>query len=111
MTFNNMKKKLTEQYVNRYKDVFTFTYDKKNNLILWEGDFKYCRYSWENDRSPDDNYYCMVDPSGGPYISSGMQSNFIIKEVTGFYVDYLSIKKGGGDDIKAVNIHLKPLKK
>lgn len=106
-----MKQKLTEQYVNRYKDVFTFTYDKKNNLILWEGDFKYCRYGWENDRSHEDNYYCMVDPSGGPYISAGMQSNLIMKGVKGFYVDYLSMNSGEGDKVPSVNIHLKPLEK
>lgn len=106
-----MRKKLTEQYVNRYRDVFTFTYDKKNNLILWEGDFKYCRYGWDNGVDPKDNILNMVDPSGGPYISSGMQSNLIMKKVKGFYVDYLSFKEGGGDDIAVVNIHLKPIEK
>ena len=106
-----MKKKLTEQYVNRYRDVFTFTYDKKNNLILWEGDFKYCRYSWENHLNPEDNQYCMVDPSGGPYISAGMQSNLIMEDLKGFYVDYLSANDDVDGELKSFNIHLKPLDK
>lgn len=104
-------KKLTEQYVNRYRDVFTFTYDKKNNLILWEGDFEYCRYGCENGTDLNENILNMVDPSGGPYISSGMQSNLIMKGVKGFYVDYLSANEGGNKVTKSFNIHLKPIEK
>jgi hypothetical protein len=35
-------------YKNRYGDVFTFTKDD-NGDILWEGDFKYCRFGMPND--------------------------------------------------------------
>jgi hypothetical protein len=36
------------QYKNRYGDVFTFTKDK-NNDVLWEGNFEWCRYGMPND--------------------------------------------------------------
>ena len=36
------------QYKNRYGDVFTFTEDDRQD-ILWEGDFKYCRFGMPND--------------------------------------------------------------
>lgn len=105
-----MKKKLTEQYTNRYRDVFTFTYDPETDKILWEGNFEYSRYGWENDVSHEDNRYSMVDPSGGPYISSGMESKFIIPNLKGRYVDYMSLNTNDKNEILSVNIHLKTLK-
>jgi len=35
-------------FTNRYKDVYTFTLDLEGN-ILWEGNFKYCRFGRPND--------------------------------------------------------------
>jgi hypothetical protein len=35
-------------YKNRYGDEYTFTRDE-NHDILWEGDFKYCRFGMPND--------------------------------------------------------------
>ena len=35
-------------YKNRYGDEYTFTRDE-NHDILWEGDFKYCRFGIPND--------------------------------------------------------------
>ena len=104
-----------KQYKNRYGDVYTFTRDE-NHDILWEGEFKYCRFSFPNDYTRAYAEYCadekptlcleefqklvhdyddvkkehvlgdkyvrmvdsltneisMIDPSGGPYISTGM---------------------------------------
>lgn len=97
--------KIMEQYENRYGDLFTFTYDPKTETILWEGNFKYCRYGWEPNTNFEDNRYNMVDPSGGPYISSGTQSDLIVSAVKGLYVDYMSIAG------PSVNIHLKQLPK
>jgi hypothetical protein len=36
------------KYKNRYNDIFSFTEDE-NHDILWEGDFKYCRFGMPND--------------------------------------------------------------
>ena len=38
------------EYKNRYGDVYTFTKQEDGN-VLWEGDFKWCRYGWPNDYS------------------------------------------------------------
>ncbi len=38
----------TKKYKNRYGDVYTFTKDE-NHDILWEGEFKYCRFGVPND--------------------------------------------------------------
>ena len=106
-----MKNKSKAYYTNRYKDIFTFTYDKKRNTILWEGSFQYVRYGWEDGVSPKDNKFNMVDPSGGPYISAGMQSNLIMEDLKGFYVDYLSANDDVDGELRSFNIHLKPLDK
>jgi hypothetical protein len=55
------------EYVNRYGDKFTFEKNENGN-IQWSGDFKYTRYGFEDN--PKD--VTMVDPSGGPYITLGM---------------------------------------
>ena len=35
------------EYKNRYGDIFTFT-KQENGDILWEGEFKHCRFGWPN---------------------------------------------------------------
>lgn len=105
--------KHTEEYRNRYGDVFVFTYQPEENIIFWQvknGTFDYCRYGWENDVDPNDNRYNMVDPSGGPYVSSGMDAKFVIGSMKdlGLYVDYMSLNGRDLDKILSVNIHLKP---
>jgi len=117
------------KYTNRYKDVFTFTLLENGN-ILWEGEFKYCRFAWPNvykdayekycaDTDTDERMtmgefkkavheynnetfeytplakqygplvysdtksICMVDPSGGPYISADMDMKYISEEFKG----------------------------
>jgi hypothetical protein len=41
---------------NRYNDEYIFSLDDENN-ILWEGPFKYCRFSWPNDYTEAYNKY------------------------------------------------------
>lgn len=38
----------TTEHINRYNDKFTFT-DLENGNVLWEGNFKYCRFGMPND--------------------------------------------------------------
>jgi len=109
----------TEEYTNRYGDIFTFKLNERGN-IQWSGNFKYCRFGAANVYddayneykrdggtlsmkefinevhdiitnengdyvSPsrigqsygelvysDWNVITMVDPSGGPYITKGV---------------------------------------
>jgi len=68
-----------KEFINRYGDVFTFEYNEKGN-IQWSGNFKYCRFAGNDTIT-------MVDPSGGPYISSKMDMKlfgFDGKIVNGF---------------------------
>ena len=57
---------IKEKITNRYGDEFTFTQDKDGN-VLWEGNFEYFRTSLNGDGD-----IIMVDPSGGPCLTSGM---------------------------------------
>jgi len=117
------------KYTNRYNDTFTFTLQEDGN-ILWEGEFKHCRFAWPNvykdayekycadtdtnermtmgefkkavheydeeksEYTPlakqygplvysDTKSICMVDPSGGPYISADMDMKYISEEFKG----------------------------
>ena len=44
-------------YKNRYGDEYTFTRDE-NHDILWEGDFKWCRFGMPNDYTRAYEAYC-----------------------------------------------------
>ena len=44
-------------YKNRYGDMFTFTEDDDHD-ILWEGDFKWCRFGMPNDYTRAYEAYC-----------------------------------------------------
>jgi hypothetical protein len=68
----------TETYTNRYKDEFIFT-ELENGNIQWDGDFTFSRYAYVSTSA--DSSIDMVDPSGGPYMASGMkQFDKVIKE-------------------------------
>ena len=117
------------KYTNRYNDVYTFT-RQENGDVLWEGEFKYCRFGWPNvykeayeqyrkdggDLHIDDfkkevhryddvtfefseiskkyqslvysdrNTIDMVDPSGGPYVTAGMDMKYFGEELKGLIV-------------------------
>lgn len=68
-----------EKYINRYGDEFTFELNEQGN-IQWSGEFRHCRFAGNDTIT-------MVDPSGGPYISSEMdmgEFGFDGKIVNGF---------------------------
>jgi len=44
-------------YKNRYDDTYTFTEDVDHD-ILWEGEFKYCRFGMPNDYTRAYEAYC-----------------------------------------------------
>jgi hypothetical protein len=43
-------------YKNRYGDIFTFTLQEESN-VLWDGNFKYCRFGMPNDYTKAYNQY------------------------------------------------------
>ena len=125
------------KYTNRYNDVYTFTL-QENGDVLWEGEFKHCRFAWPNvykeayqayrkdggqmhidefkeavheynDETgytplakqygplvySDTKSICMVDPSGGPYISADMDMKYISEEFKGRVVrSFVPIETG-----------------
>jgi len=131
------------EYTNRYGDVFTFT-KQEDGSVLWEGEFKHCRFGWPNvykeayqqyrkdcsdlqidymhidefekavheydyeksEYTPlakqygplvysDTKSIDMVDPSGGPYINSGMDMGMFEDEFKGRIVrSFVPIETG-----------------
>ena len=74
---------MSEVYINRSGDKFTFTPDGDGNL-LWEGKFFFSRMGLNEDGS-----YNFIDPSGGPFVSIGKDAgNYHTqmkgKKITGF---------------------------
>jgi len=65
-----------ETHINRYNDEFTFTQDPEGN-VLWEGTFEYIRTSLNENKD-----IIMIDPGGGPYLCSGMESTMVHSEIT-----------------------------
>jgi hypothetical protein len=102
--------KNTEQYKNRYGDVFNFEHDpdRDDNLIVWTGPFEYMRFGWDGDVNKDDLRYNMADPSGGPYICSNMKSSLVMSSVIGKTVDYISPGINDKQELVELHIHLKP---
>ena len=45
------------EYTNRYGDVYTFT-KQEDGSVLWEGNFKYCRFGWPNVYKKAYQQYC-----------------------------------------------------
>ena len=54
------------EYTNRYGDVFTFTKQEDGN-VLWEGDFKHCRFGWPNVYKRAYQQYCKDVGSKGEH--------------------------------------------
>ena len=71
-----------KEYVNRYRDKFTFSLNEQGN-VDWRGPFEQmCRVGY--DKGSDD--IIMADPSGGPYIAVGypLEVAGIDRKVVGF---------------------------
>ena len=113
------------EYTNREGEIYTFTEDENGN-ILWEGNFRWCRYGSPNEYdkayseyaaevetderltlgefknliykdetlkmflpllTPNPKKISMVDPSGGPYLSSGFTLRSISGEFEGLTIE------------------------
>ena len=64
------------KYTNRYRDVYTWTKVSDNRYeFTMEGDsLQYCRYGGkEGVEGIDTSDLGMFDPSGGPYVTPGME--------------------------------------
>jgi hypothetical protein len=53
------------EYTNRYNDTYTFTLQEDGD-ILWEGEFKHCRFGWPNVYKDAYQQYCKdIGSKGG----------------------------------------------
>jgi hypothetical protein len=84
--FSNRNSEISK---NRHGKEQIFTPDGEGNVI-WNADFDWFRYSLD-----DDGNIIMVDPSGGPYLAKGMNSNLVHPDIQGKKIDYF-VKVGSG---------------
>ena len=78
---------MSETYLNRYNEEFTFTPDSEGNL-LWEGKFFFSRMGLNEDGT-----YNFIDPSGGPFIGVGHDAGEYHSQMKGKKV--LGFEKSG----------------
>lgn len=80
--------KNTIEYFNRYNDKITFTLVDENTIKMEGG--KDSRLGWKTDDQLKNKQYEMVDPSGGPYISSGDEMRYFNEDWKDMFVDYIT---------------------
>src|SRR5688500_10593419 len=98
-----MDKNIVE-YINRYKDKIIFTLIDANTIKMEGG--KWCRTGWETDEQFENKQFTMVDPSGGPYITTGNNMKSFNKDWD-YIVDYITPIKESLDEC-SYYIKLKP---
>lgn len=76
------------EYINRYGDVFTFELNEQGNIDwkIKDSNFGLHRFGSESDNP---NVITMVDPSGGPYITRGLDMGEFSKGFSGMKVNKL----------------------
>lgn len=79
--------KHSAKYVNRYGDFIEFHRVSEWKIEMLGG--QYYRYAWETDEDRINHRYCMIDPSGGPYMSRGSNMGRFNKEWEGLIINYI----------------------
>jgi len=80
---------MTIQFINRYGDKILFMKDRDWEMKMIGGE--YFRYGWVTDEQRDQQNYTMVDPSGGPYISSGSDMGRFDKAWKGLIISHINV--------------------
>jgi len=85
-------------YKNRYGDSVEFIPLSETEIEFKVTDkdgnpSEYWRYGWVGGFTLEDNIFCMVDPSGGPYIGIGHNMGIEDKQFEGKIVKYISKEK------------------
>lgn len=78
-------------YYNRYNDeVKMEELENGDILFIVPPDVSdYIRIGWESDEDRDNLKYCMIDPSGGPYINKGCNMGIFHESWEGKIMDYV----------------------
>ena len=78
-----------KNFNNRHNDLYTFALCDDGN-ILWKGTFEYHRAAYDENQN-----ICMIDPSGGPCIGTGMDMGYYFPSFKGLYVNgFEKIERG-----------------
>lgn len=76
-------------YKNRYGDEIEFKRESDFLFSMNGGQYyRFALFGGENNQ----NIYSMADPSGGPYVSSGLDMGRFDREWDGLIVDYITIE-------------------
>ena len=78
-------------YKNRYGDEIKFEYTDKNTVRMTGGQYLRCGFKDDKDGN---RVYTMVDPSGGPYLTLGMNlKQFFKKDYQDLIIESIKIGK------------------
>lgn len=80
---------------NRYGDTVEFIPLNDNEIEFKvtkpdSSPSEYWRFGWDQGYAQEDNVFCMVDPSGGPYIGKNTNMGHYDKNLEGKIVKYIT---------------------
>ncbi len=84
------------KFINRYGNEILFI--KEGNTFEMKGG-DYYRYLFNVDKEGNFLNYDAIDPSGGPYISVGMDMEYIHEDLKGLVIESIERTKEGEDKI------------
>lgn len=84
------------KFINRYGNEILFI--KEGNTFEMKGG-DYYRYLFNVDNEGNFSSYEAIDPSGGPYVSVGMDMEYIHEDLKGLVVESIERTKEGEDKI------------
>ena len=84
------------KFINRYGNEILFI--KEDNTFEMKGG-DYYRYLFNVDKEGNFLNYDAIDPSGGPYISVGMDMEYIHEDLKGLMIESIERTNEGEDKI------------
>jgi hypothetical protein len=89
-------KKMEYKFINRYGNEILFI--KEGDTFEMKGG-NYYRYLFNVGKEGNFLNYDAIDPSGGPYISVGMDMEYIHEDLKGLVIESIERTKEGEDKI------------
>jgi hypothetical protein len=89
-------KKMEYKFINRYGNEILFI--KEGDTFEMKGG-DYYRYLFNVDNEGNFLNYDAIDPSGGPYISVGMDMEYIHEDLKGLVIESIERTKEGEDKL------------
>lgn len=89
-------------YVNRDGDPIEFEFLSENLVAMKNA--KYVSFGWDTEDQMNQQKFTMVDPAGGPYLSSGMSLGYLNNKLLRHIIHYITTED------KNILLHLYPEK-